>query len=145
MTCSGIVIPSRRGQVIQVRPVVGVLGLSANWVEVARVAGATLGGHRLLAPDGSGGVIYADPSDDTGGRVIGLSLAAAPAGDNIRILTAGRVQDSGIILTPGLPVFLGSSGTLTHTPPSAGWLALVGMAGEADELFLNIAPPIWRV
>lgn len=137
-------VPSSRGQVIQARAVVGVLGLSANWVEASRPAGMTLGGHRLLAPDGSGGVVYADPSDTTGGLVLGLSLAAAPAGENVRILTAGRVQDAGIVLTPGLPVFLGPSGTLTHDAPSSGWLVCVGVSGTSDELFLNIGPAIWR-
>ncbi len=45
-------------------------------------------------------------------------------------------------LTPGLPVFVSTSGTLTHTKPATGMVQQIGFATRPTDLFLQMLQPM---
>jgi hypothetical protein len=48
-------------------------------------------------------------------------------------------------LTPGLPVFVSTSGSPTHTPPTTGMVQQIGFAISASEIFFNLMQAMRRV
>jgi hypothetical protein len=80
-----------------------------------------------------------DHGDDTQG----MTLGAATSGATVNVQRVGSVTHSGWAWTPGEPVFLGTSGLPTQTPPSDGFVQVIGHAEAADTLFLSIEPPIY--
>jgi len=116
--------------------------------EVVRaVAGEALSALRVVYADPTDGrVYYADKGTAAhGGRVLGLTLAAAAAGDEVAVQTQGRAQDAGwdwdTAAAPGL--FLGSAGAITQGAPATGFVLRVGFVKAADEAFIRIDPPIY--
>lgn len=106
------------------------------------IAAITLSGHRALAADSSGEAIYADASDLTAQAVQGIGTNAAVAGETVYLAKSGPLVWPPADLTPGLPVFLGAVGALTHTPPDSGWVRQMGVATATNLLSVDIGPAI---
>jgi hypothetical protein len=99
-------------------------------------------GHRIVAVE-TDKVRHLDPTDiDDADRVLGLSLNAAAADDNVSVLTFG-IADHAFGFTAGQAVFASTNGTLTQTPPTSGAFALrVGTALETGALLLHLEQPL---
>jgi hypothetical protein len=109
-----------------------------------RTASETLGGHRIVRSTGADTVGYASSDNpDHGDDTQGMTLGAATSGATVNVQRVGSVTHSGWAWTPGEPVFLGTSGLPTQTPPSDGFVQVIGHAEAADTLFLSIEPPIY--
>lgn len=117
------------------------------WITVATpvsiVADTTLSGHRVIAADADGRGVYAEPSNATARAVVGISPQAAVAEDVLTLVTQGGLAWPAAGLTPGAPLFLGASGTLTQTVPAAGWLRQIAVATAADHLVIDLGPAFW--
>ena len=103
-----------------------------------------LGGHRLVAADGAGGVTYArcDAARDLR-AVRGIPLHAAEGGEDIAIRRIGEVEESSWAWTPGQPVYLGLNGVPTQTlPPGAIFGLIVGIPTTPTTLFMAPREPI---
>ncbi len=104
-------------------------------------AGQDLSGHFALmfADDGSGSVVYADPTsiDYT---FAGISLGAAVSGTMVQVMTNGLVVEPSWSWTPLLPVYIGLLGALTQTVPTVGFFHLVGIPPNATSLLVAPGP-----
>lgn len=109
-----------------------------------RTASETLGGHRIVRSTGADTVGYASSDNpDHGDDTQGMTMGAATSGATVNVQRVGSVTHSGWAWTPGEPVFLGTNGLPTQTPPSDGFVQVIGHAEAADTLFLSIEPPIY--
>jgi hypothetical protein len=97
-------------------------------------AAATLGGHRAVALDETGEIIYASSSLSI--PAIGVIRDAVTAGGEVTVYRAGRVTGfTG--LTPAATYYLAATGLLSLTPPTSGVLQPLGVAASATELLVD--------
>lgn len=104
-------------------------------VIVSGYAETPIGGQRVVYFTDSS-INYADSSDLSQiSKAFGLTLQATSLGF-IEVLTFGEVSDPSWNWSDG-KVYLGSSGLLTQTLPTSGFLLEVGKALSATKLFVN--------
>lgn len=102
-----------------------------------RNAAIVLSGHRLVAYNASGNIVYADHVNEP--DVIGISLNAAAIGQPVSIaLNNSEVEHAGWSWTPQHGVFLGANGTIVQTPVANGYSVRVGEAITPTKIFLHI-------
>lgn len=111
---------------------------------ITLLASGALGGHRLVAADGAGGVTYASCDDPTDlPAVLGMTLHAATDGAAIALRRVGEVEESSWSWTPGQPVYLGLAGVPTQTlPPTALFGLIVGIPTSPTTLFMTPREPV---
>jgi hypothetical protein len=108
------------------------------------IAGGAIGGHRFVALDGDELRYAGNDAIEDASLTLGLSLNAAASGGDVEVQFSGPVFNAGWSWSPGLPVYLGTNGQLTQTPPAAPavFALTVGHALAADTLNLRIGDPI---
>lgn len=102
----------------------------------------SIGQYRAVAVV-SGVVQYADNSllghlD----MVVGVAAVGASAGGIVSIQNGGTLVNVGWSFDTTKPVFLGNSGMLTQTPPSTGFVQVIGVPISATQLLIQLQPPI---
>lgn len=104
-------------------------------------AGATL--SALVVVYEEDGSVFALGKDDDANidQLLGLTVTAADAGNQITVQRLGSVDNSGWAWTAGR-VYLGAGGALTQTPASTGNDVLIGRAVSATRLLLDLQDPI---
>lgn len=107
--------------------------------ELILVAATAIGGHRAVGPDGN----YADAQ--TAPEVAGISRGAGSTGQALTIQADGSIAEAGWSWTLGQPVWLGSNGLLTQTPPTEGYCVQVGIALAATRMLIRITSPVQLV
>lgn len=113
--------------------------------DISRVALGSISGHRMVMLDALERASYADASTlEHASRVVGVTIAAAAGGASVTIRTRGELDEPSFSFTAGLPLFLGSAGVLTQTPPSSGFVLIVGFAITATKIFVAIQQPLLR-
>ena len=80
------------------------------------------------------------PAGTNDPHVLGLLRSAAIAGQTATAQSSGTLTLTG--LTPGAFYYLGD-GSITATPPTSGYLVLIGSAITASMMAINLAPPIY--
>ena len=92
---------------------------------------------------GEGEAGLADASDLAKSYVAGVTNNAANTGDSMTVVTKGPMSDSNWSWTPGLPLFVTATGTLTQTPPVAPDNRIqIGHARSATEMEIQIKEPL---
>lgn len=104
-------------------------------------AGSDIGGHKALmfAEDGTGNVVYADPTTDDC-VFAGISLGAAAAGSALQTMTNGTIDEPSWSWEPLQPVYVAPAGVLTQSQPLSGFFHLIGFARTATSLLIAPAP-----
>lgn len=102
------------------------------------IAGEAISGHRVIAVNSDGLGVYADHNNISAKKIYGFSTGAAILGDVISIATDGVLSWPAGGLTPDSLLFLGSSGMITATPPTTGWLVQVAIALDTDLIKIQI-------
>lgn len=121
----------------------GVPGEASGGENILLTAGPAIGGHRIVLVDGLLAAGYASKDDLTHiGRVYGVTLNAAGAGEPVTVRTRGAIEELSWAWTPLAPVFLGVNGLLTQTVPTSGFQQVIGVAITATVLFVNPREPI---
>lgn len=123
----------------------GVPGPSGSDI-VTGIAAETLGGHRMVRGSRNA-LTYATNTDaNHADDIQGLTLGAAAVGASVLLQRAGDVTEPSWNWTPETPVFLGSNGQLTQTPPddSAAFTLCVGFAATPTTLVLRFEAPIYN-
>lgn len=112
---------------------------------ISVVASATISAYLAVALIAA----EASPADNATsgviGNVVGIALAGTASGASCPIQIAGPVIYNGWSWTVGSPVFLGSSGHLTQTPPvspSALFSQVIGIPVSSDTLLIQLQAPI---
>lgn len=109
------------------------------------ICAENISGQRIVKQNPDGTISYADHNDIAGmDATLGLSLQAGLAGGAISVLFFGEYSHAGWTWVPKKPIFLGTSGNITQTAPTTGFLLRIGFASEADEIVLRIDTPIVR-
>ena len=117
----------------------GTLNLTMNVGAATVIAAEALGGHRAVTMAG-----YYASKDNAADKfnLLGVTQGAAVSGDVATVTTFGAITNGGWAWTPGLPVFLTTSGNLSHTAPTTGFRIIIGRATTATTLFVDISEPI---
>ncbi len=98
--------------------------------------------HKAISAAG-GIAFYADSEDvDLSDRVVGISTEAVPAGTYVTTQVGGEIMFAGWSWTSG-PVYVGSTGILTQTPPTSGALVVVGRATAPTKILIEVQQPIF--
>jgi hypothetical protein len=107
------------------------------------VTAEAIGGHSLIATNSAGLAVKANPSDlSAAHRVLGITASAAGAGSTITVINQEFIDEPSWAWSPGLPLFLGGNGLLTHSPPTSGFLLRAGTAITATRAYIDIQQPI---
>lgn len=113
----------------------------AGGTSIARIAGETLGGYRLVRASAPNTVAYVDSSNpDHGDDTLGLTEGAAIIGTTVNVRVGGSITFNGWAWTPGEPVFASTNGLLTQNPTESGFMQMVGFAESATTIFVDIGP-----
>lgn len=106
-------------------------------------AAVILGGHRVVYLTSSATLDYADSTNPAHANlVIGITLDAAASGAPVSVQHDGLLIDPSFTFTVGM-VYVGTNGMMTQTPPTSGFLQVVGIAINATTLFVNLQEPIF--
>lgn len=108
---------------------------------IQRTAGEVLSALRLVYEEDDKVFLLTEDDGEHIFQVLGLTMTAADTGDEINVQRSGPIDDAGWSWTPG-PVWLGTSGNLTQTPPSGGFDLMVGVALSATRILLDLQQPI---
>lgn len=105
-------------------------------------ANANLSALRMVSRSGTG-YSYADPnSADSVWSIAGLAVFSINAGIPVTPLRNTSFSDSSWNWARGSPIFLGTNGALTQTPPSSGYLVVVATVLDPQTIFIQIEEPI---
>lgn len=118
----------------------GEVGPSGDAPLLVATATTAIGGHRavVLVGDGSQGAIYADQSiPDHAERFVGVTTGAADSGSPVTIQIGGEITEPSWNWIPGFPVYLSVQGLLTQTPPTTGFLQIIGISLSATRLSIQ--------
>lgn len=112
---------------------------------IVRPTVGALGGHRVVFLDEQGRAGYA--SNDTlahAQRVVGITTSANNVDAPTSIATFGDVNEPSWNWTLDQPIYLGTNGLLTQTPPAAPavFSLVIGFPVSSTTLFVNPASPI---
>ena len=110
-----------------------------------KVAPFAIGGQRILVGI-AGSIAYASNANlSHAGKVIGISVNAATTGQLVDIHESGEITDSSWTWTIDQPVYLGTNGLMTQTPPATGsalFLQVLGFAVLTTKVFFRPFQPI---
>ena len=107
------------------------------------IADGALGGQRVVRATTAGKVGYVDPSDPTQAHAaIGLTMGAAADGAPINVQFSGEMTEPSWSWTANQPIFVGTNGIPTQTPPATGFQGPIGVATSATSMVIQIKSPI---
>lgn len=102
-------------------------GDSSSVVTVNYQAAVAIGAFRAVAIDNNGDLIYADKDTlDHRNRILGITITAVSAGGTPVVVQFGHIDEITWSWTMNLPIYLGTNGLLTQTPPTSGILQQLG-------------------
>lgn len=145
---SVVVTPPQPFSTVAVRGVPGLRGPQgvpgpAGGTTTVTVGSTPLSGHSAVAADAAGLLIKADCTNPAHrGAVLGLLADAYSPGDQAVVQTAFTLEHAGWTWAPG-PVFVGTAGQLTQTPPvGAVFSQVVAHALSPTLVLVDVQPPI---
>jgi hypothetical protein len=128
----------------QWRPETGGGGTPGQ-VRISTVAAVAVSGHRAVTADPDGTVRYVSNASFADRHApTWITMGAAAAGESIQVLAYGLLDEPTWSWTPG-PIYLGTTGLLTQTPPvtpGAMFLITLGLATSPTTMFLDPRAPI---
>jgi hypothetical protein len=114
-------------------------GAISNGQFLTRNSIASISALRAVA-DTSFGVSTVDPLNSLSlASLIGVSINAASNGQMVTVQQKGILQDPSWNWTPNQPIFVGSMGILTNTPPTSIATRQVGVALSATAILIDIS------
>ncbi len=120
---------------------------SADRVEsISVIAGAALGGHRIVYLDSAHEAQYAsNQTTDHALTSLGMTLGAVAENDTVEVQRSGEVVEPTWSWTLNVPVYLGDNGQLTQTPPTTPALfqRIIGFPTAATKLYLSFREPVF--
>lgn len=115
-----------------------------NGAATVYIAASAISGHLAVTLDAAGQVVPADPDIAAhGNTVVGVTVGAAAGGAPVELATTGLVTHAGWAFTPDMPVFAGTAGQITQTPPVGVWQKAIGVARSPTSFVLHMQPAIF--
>lgn len=88
-------------------------------------------------------VAIADKTDNIKAEVFGVAITAGNIGEEVEIVNYGQIDDAFFLFPVNATLFLGTSGTITTTPPGDGEVrTIIGKSLGIGSIFVNISEPI---
>ena len=110
---------------------------------ITLTAATIIPGHRAIMIDANGNAALADATSPTF-VFAGISTTGANAGGLVNVAQSGLIEEPTWNFTPLAPIFVGSNGLLTQTPPSSGVSQIVAVARTATSIMIAPQSPISR-
>lgn len=121
----------------------------AAGVIIVAPSSINLSGHRAVVLNNLGEALYADNNTAVhANKFAGITQGASVQGASATLQQFGEITEPTWSWTPDQPVYLGSNGLLTQTPPvaaTAKFSLIIGVAQTATKIFVNPMPPIFIV
>lgn len=107
----------------------------------AIVAGAVVSEYQVAVS--IGGLAYTASASNLGhfGCVAGLFAQTSSSGAAAAVQYSGEIANAGWSFAPGV-VFVGAAGQVTQTPPSVGFLQVVGTVMNPTTILIDVHEPI---
>lgn len=121
----------------------GPSGVPGTSLVVTKTAGETISAGKAVYLDTATVVKLSDHSVVARQKCIGVAKTAATLGNPIEVITDGVFEDaifSGFTINE--PIWVGTSGTLTQTPPTSGVLLEAGYYLGENKIEIEIKRPI---
>ncbi len=121
----------------------GPSGVPGTSLVVTKTAGETISAGKAVYLDTATVVKLSDHSVVARQKCIGVAKTAATAGNSIEIIVDGAFEDaifSGFTINE--PIWVGTSGVLTQTPPTSGVLLEAGYYLGENKIEIEIKRPI---
>jgi hypothetical protein len=130
-------------QNILVVPVAGPAGPPGpNGAGGFATAATSISAGQVVALTATGAVL-ADPANPAHRwAAAAVAVSSALAGNQVRLTTSGRVSETSWAWTAGQPIYASTGGSLTQSPPSSGWLRIIGHAETPTSIWIQIHQPI---
>lgn len=107
-------------------------------------AGEILNGHRAVVVIDNL-AYHANQSDPSHLFLVrGITIQSALLGANVIVQIGGPITEPSWSWIANQPVYVGSSGFLTQTVPTTGWLLEIGVADTATRIIIEPKIPIMR-
>lgn len=116
----------------------GIQGESLT--SVTYIAGEPLGGNRVVSVNALGTLVYPDLSSYT--NILGITISSANLGATVEVQIVGTMTEPSWNWVPDYPIYAGTNGLLTQTPPESGLLYVVGYAITPNKIFIDKQQPI---
>jgi len=118
----------------------GPPGASTTFVYI--LAAENLGGNRVVSTNSLGKLMYPDLTqlDQT---VIGITTGAANADTLAEVQISGLQVEPSWSWLPNLPIFVGTSGTLTQTVPATNTVLQIARPVTQTKIFIDLQQPIY--
>lgn len=113
-------------------------GGTAQLIQVT--AGETISGDMLVMRTSA--VLKNDPIEANAYKCLGFATAAVTVGQELTVTIAGLHESAGWGLTPGAVYYAAANGGITTTPPAAGLSQVVGVAVDANTMYVDLNDPI---
>jgi hypothetical protein len=106
------------------------------------VAAQTISGYSAVSAV-SGQAIPADSSDVSHqGNLLGIAIGGALATAPVTVQFFGSLTYNGWAWTLNHPIFLGTNGALTQTPPTSGYSQIIGRPITSTSMLVDIQPAV---
>ncbi len=115
-------------------------GTSAT--QVKKTASETISALKMVTATDLNTVELSDPSTFDGSKTMGISITAGNVGEKIKVVTFGEVKDGTFSFALNAPLYLGSGGVITDTPPTSDFSVMIGHALGSGAIFIDIQEPI---
>jgi hypothetical protein len=112
--------------------------LSAKALITTKVAHETISALRIVLLDTSSSCMYADKAAYTSAMSHGMSITSGNYGNNIDIVVEGVVSDASFTFTLGEQLYLSSTGAITSTAPTVGFLSKIGYSLGSGAIYIKI-------
>lgn len=122
----------------------GIQGPSGSGAAETYTAVTDLGGHRVVVTDSSGGLIYADVTNQAhANQAVRITTQAASAGGSIIVQSMGRMTEASWSWTPGARLYVAANALLTETTPVAPsvFSKVIAVAETATRILIVNEPP----
>ena len=120
----------------------GVPGVSGGML-VQFLATIPIGGHRCVVLDTNERALYADNTELSHiGKVLGVTTGAVESEALATIQTGGEMTEPSWSWVLDVPIWLGTNGLLTQTPPATGFSQVIGFPISATKMFISQREPI---
>ena len=110
----------------------------------SKVAGASLSALKAVRASSGTAVVYAtQASTYESAVVLGVTTNSAAIGAPVNVMVLGQINDPSFAWPANTLLFLGTSGAITSTAPTSGYLVRIGKALGAGSIMVEMSEPIF--
>ena len=118
-----------------------LVGSGNEVVQFTKVAGENISALRVVRQSDKDTIVTADSSTYTNSVPLGVSISSGATGVDIEVIQRGQINDFFFNFALNEPLFLGSNGMITVTPPTSGFVTQIGHGLGAGAIYIDLQKP----